>query len=426
MQVKEKEGAQLDNLFQTMKDDLLAEKDRILSERHSQKPKQHSLVQISAHGKLQSKGKARQADVTDLSLDEQADLMLKSKAHQMTQSVGSTDKTAPAKNGDTQDSTPKDTALVGHSTAASDSHDTILKTLMEDEETDQAVAAAAHGPDDCATAAAANDVEMSGADALKLFSEAADDADKHAAKEAAKPKKPEAQVDDRLASNADELTLKLLEEHANERAVEKAESTDEDKECPESSPLEDDTFLQLGAEMKAQVAATVAARAEAASMAAAASQAMTQMGVAQQAHVAAQDQGMIDTLKAAIAQMEHKKNPALAVADAKKKAVNNIQKALTKKILTRLDDTQPLVNVFSKMQSLSKMMPAIQDFERRLNILHQVEPILESAISTLSKVVDLSAPVPAMPASAHVPKPAPPPAPAPAPAAPAGPDLSQL
>jgi len=33
-----------------------------------------------------------------------------------------------------------------------------------------------------------------------------------------------------------------------------------------------------------------------------------------------------------------KKNPQLAVAAAKKKAVTNIQKALTKKILTRLDD----------------------------------------------------------------------------------------
>lgn len=160
---------------------------------------------------------------------------------------------------------------------------------MEDEETDQAVAAVSHDSNDCETATAANDVEMSGADQLKLFSEAADDVEKKAAKEPEKLKKPEVQVDDRLDSNADELTLKLLEEHANERAVEKAESTDQDKECPESSPLEDDTFLQLGAEMKAQVAATVAARAEASSMAAAASQAMTQMGAEQQAHVAAQD-----------------------------------------------------------------------------------------------------------------------------------------
>ena len=57
--------------------------------------------------------------------------------------------------------------------------------------------------------------------------------------------------------------------------------------------------------------------------------------------------------------MEAKKNPTAAAAAAKKKAVNNIQKALTNKILKRLDDSQPLINVFSKMQSLSKMMPAV-------------------------------------------------------------------
>ena len=39
------------------------------------------------------------------------------------------------------------------------------------------------------------------------------------------------------------------------------------------------------------------------------------------------------------------------------------------------------------------MMPAIQDFERRLENLHQVEPILENAIDTLNKVVDLSNPM---------------------------------
>ena len=87
--------------------------------------------------------------------------------------------------------------------------------------------------------------------------------------------------------------------------------------------------------------------------------------------------------------MEHKADPAKAAAAAKKKAVHNIQKALTNKILNRLDDNQPLVNVFSKMQSLSKMMPAIQDFERRLNILHSVEPIIENAVNTLQKVLDL-------------------------------------
>jgi len=36
--------------------------------------------------------------------------------------------------------------------------------------------------------------------------------------------------------------------------------------------------------------------------------------------------------------MEAKKNPKIAAAAAKKKAVGNIQKALTNKILSRLDD----------------------------------------------------------------------------------------
>jgi len=67
------------------------------------------------------------------------------------------------------------------------------------------------------------------------------------------------------------------------------------------------------------------------------------------------------------------------------------------------------------------MMPAIQDFERRLNILHQVEPILENAIMTLNKVVDMTGTLP-------VPMAAPPPAPKPepAPAAPATPDIGTL
>ena len=87
--------------------------------------------------------------------------------------------------------------------------------------------------------------------------------------------------------------------------------------------------------------------------------------------------------------MEAKKNPKIQAAAAKKKAVKNIQKSLTAKILNRLDDNQPLVNVFSKMQSLSKMMPAVQDMERRLGILHQVEPIIEKAVKTLESVIDL-------------------------------------
>jgi len=44
-------------------------------------------------------------------------------------------------------------------------------------------------------------------------------------------------------------------------------------------------------------------------------------------------------LKRTIGQLEAKQNPAAAAAAAKKKAVNNIQKALTNKILTRLDDS---------------------------------------------------------------------------------------
>ena len=63
-----------------------------------------------------------------------------------------------------------------------------------------------------------------------------------------------------------------------------------------------------------------------------------------------------------------------------------------------------MVNVFSKMQSLSKMMPAVQDFERRLGILHQVEPIIEQAVSTLEKVIDLKGMGP-LPKAKEEPKP---------------------
>ena len=36
------------------------------------------------------------------------------------------------------------------------------------------------------------------------------------------------------------------------------------------------------------------------------------------------------------------------------------------------------------------MMPAVQDFERRLGILHDVEPIIENAVNTLTKAIDLN------------------------------------
>jgi len=148
--------------------------------------------------------------------------------------------------------------------------------------------------------------------------------------------------------------------------------------------------------MKAQLMARLQAQAKAKSLAA----------TRAQAKVGVRDQNFIDALKKQISTMEAKKNPSVSAAAAKKKAINNIQKSLTNKILKRLDDTQPLVNVFSKMQSLSKMMPAVQDFERRLGILHDVEPIIENAVKTLQKAIDLNgSPLqPAMPKAAQKPK----------------------
>lgn len=49
------------------------------------------------------------------------------------------------------------------------------------------------------------------------------------------------------------------------------------------------------------------------------------------------------------------------------------------------------------------MMPAVQDFERRLGILKEVEPIIENAVKTLQKAIDLSG----SPLEPAKPKPAP-------------------
>ena len=49
-------------------------------------------------------------------------------------------------------------------------------------------------------------------------------------------------------------------------------------------------------------------------------------------------------------------------------AIKNIQKALTPRILKRLDDEQPLVDVARKMKSIEGMQPQINDMERRLGI----------------------------------------------------------
>ena len=78
-----------------------------------------------------------------------------------------------------------------------------------------------------------------------------------------------------------------------------------------------------------------------------------------------------------------------ATAVAKTAAIKNIQKALTARILKRLDDGQPLVEVARKMKAIEGMQPQINDMERRLGIMQSVEPVLENAIKTLQKVVDV-------------------------------------
>ena len=76
-------------------------------------------------------------------------------------------------------------------------------------------------------------------------------------------------------------------------------------------------------------------------------------------------------------------------AVAKTAAIKNIQKALTARILKRLDDGQPLVEVARKLKAIEGMQPQINDMERRLGIMQSVEPVLENAIKTLQKVVDV-------------------------------------
>ena len=92
------------------------------------------------------------------------------------------------------------------------------------------------------------------------------------------------------------------------------------------------------------------------------------------------------TLKEAL-NLEARDDKAAAVA--KTAAIKNIQKALTARILKRLDDGQPLVEVARKMKAIEGMQPQINDMERRLGIMQSVEPVLENAIKTLQKVVDV-------------------------------------
>jgi len=96
--------------------------------------------------------------------------------------------------------------------------------------------------------------------------------------------------------------------------------------------------------------------------------------------------GLRNTLDLALA-AESRDDKAAAVA--KTAAIKNIQKALTARILKRLDDGQPLVEVARKMKAIEGMQPQINDMERRLGIMQSVEPVLENAIKTLQKVVDV-------------------------------------
>merc|ERR1712151_986548 len=59
-------------------------------------------------------------------------------------------------------------------------------------------------------------------------------------------------------------------------------------------------------------------------------------------------------------------------AVAKTAAIKNIQKALTARILKRLEDGQPLVEVARKMKAIEGMQPQINDMERRLGIMQSL------------------------------------------------------
>merc|ERR1719375_2436202 len=78
-------------------------------------------------------------------------------------------------------------------------------------------------------------------------------------------------------------------------------------------------------------------------------------------------------------------------AVAKTAAIKNIQKALTARILKRLDDGRPLVEVARKMKAIEGMQPQINDMERRLGIMRLLSqfsrtPSRPSRRSSMSEV----------------------------------------
>ena len=97
----------------------------------------------------------------------------------------------------------------------------------------------------------------------------------------------------------------------------------------------------------------------------------------------------IEGMQPQINDMERRLGIMQSVEPVLENAIKNIQKALTARILKRLDDGQPLVEVARKMKAIEGMQPQINDMERRLGIMQSVEPVLENAIKTLQKVVDV-------------------------------------
>lgn len=66
-----------------------------------------------------------------------------------------------------------------------------------------------------------------------------------------------------------------------------------------------------------------------------------------------------------------------------------------------------MVEVAKKLKILQSFQPYIQDMERRMAILKQVEPVLESAIKTLSQVIDVKGMMPKKKPEPELPPPPP-------------------
>ena len=105
----------------------------------------------------------------------------------------------------------------------------------------------------------------------------------------------------------------------------------------------------------------------------------------------------LENAKEQLREISSKENYFGDAAVAKTAAIKNIRKALTDagatteqmgRIMPHLEGG-PLVEVARKMKAVEGMQPQINDMERRLGIMQSVEPVLENAIKTLQKVVDV-------------------------------------